>query len=852
MHIPRHLARKLLASVLLIVLCMQPLSGFSEESREEDPALYGTWGWSGGDLLEMFTDFGFPSGVSQTCTFSFYPGGTVVVTVPAYNLGSAQGTWFTQGNILYVIEQETDTPLGGRYEIAGDILQIYSNDGYVTSFTLQHRMDKGDQLYTYRVLADGTAEITGYEFGSSSLSYELHVPSCIDGYTVTVIGDNAFKSAYNLTSVSLPETVTSVGSQAFANCIKLRNIQLPSSLLAIGEKAFYYCTSLQTIRLPSALRQIGSKAFEYCLKLKYVNLPDNVEVGAEAFASCTSMSQVTIGRNMAQIPDGMLSGCTSLNSVSLSASLQHIGSRAFYNCIALTRVDMNDQLRSIGSEAFANCTALTSARLNPGLESIGDKAFANCFALTDVGGPTPWYIDDSAWLPNVMARKDSTLRKLTEKILDDSEASTFRIFSDSIVTSVEKGDASIVSREVYEWLTDPATQFVGAFQDKPRRLTQDIIKSVIMAEVENLSFSEVTTVLKNYADMASVVQLDAEAYKELFQLLESQGLSGGNLNFASMADAAGSTSGISEAAGNILSVLGSISEIAMTNCQSRAEWEQMVMYAAMEGTSSRYLQALRRASTGMVYDAADGVEGELKLAVRSAFLSCLNTGGGKIGEVVLEMDMLLAGVVGAKNLFGTVVNAWTMGGSIGSLLTESTGDMIVAHDEMYYLNLISRQIEKDVEYALDTGLTTGLPELMQLYCAVQAVGHARIQDYNSSYSSTLVAQIRSLMGNQDTRQINRSMQADQQLLQEQQAQLNAMIATYRSSALPDTLKTLGDGAFANCTSLTAVLLPASIDSIGSGCFTGCMNLSIAAPVNAWRVIRTLEDNPNFIVLGESR
>ena len=83
--------------------------------------------------------------------------------------------------------------------------------------------------YEYRVLDDGTAEITDY-FGRHET---LEVPAVLDGWSVTRIGVEAFQYCSTLTSVILPEGVT-----------------------AIGDSAFYYCTSLTSINLPDSLRAV--------------------------------------------------------------------------------------------------------------------------------------------------------------------------------------------------------------------------------------------------------------------------------------------------------------------------------------------------------------------------------------------------------------------------------------------------------------------------------------------------------------------------------------------------------------------------------------------------------------------
>ena len=61
--------------------------------------------------------------------------------------------------------------------------------------------------YEYTILDDGTAGITKYE----GYDIEIVIPSELNGYKVTSIGNYAFECCYNLTSITIPESVTSIG-----------------------------------------------------------------------------------------------------------------------------------------------------------------------------------------------------------------------------------------------------------------------------------------------------------------------------------------------------------------------------------------------------------------------------------------------------------------------------------------------------------------------------------------------------------------------------------------------------------------------------------------------------------------
>jgi len=72
---------------------------------------------------------------------------------------------------------------------------------------------------TYEIV-EGTLTIVKYE-GSAA---ELVIPETVEGYTVTVVGANAFENNATLTSIDLPDTITVIGKRAFANCTSLASM----------------------------------------------------------------------------------------------------------------------------------------------------------------------------------------------------------------------------------------------------------------------------------------------------------------------------------------------------------------------------------------------------------------------------------------------------------------------------------------------------------------------------------------------------------------------------------------------------------------------------------------------------
>ena len=127
----------------------------------------------------------------------------------------------------------------------------------------------------------------------------IQIPSSInhdgDDYTVTKIGDKAFKGCYLATTIHLPDTIQHIGADAFAECNCLTSIIIPEGVTTIEKYTFNKCYNLQIVRLPKSLTAIMRNAFDGCQSLSSITLPEGLEIiESGAFLNCLKLSQVTI------------------------------------------------------------------------------------------------------------------------------------------------------------------------------------------------------------------------------------------------------------------------------------------------------------------------------------------------------------------------------------------------------------------------------------------------------------------------------------------------------------------------------------------------------------------------------
>ncbi len=237
--------------------------------------------------------------------------------------------------------------------------------------------------------------------------------------SVTSIGYSAFYGCSGLTSVTIPNSVTSIGNGAFRECSGLTSVSIPNSVTSIGNSAFYYCIGLTSVNIPNSVTSIENWAFSYCSGLTSVTIPNSVTyIGGHAFYRCSGLTSVTIPNSVTTIGESAFADCSSLNSINVASGNTHyssidgvlynyvqdtliecpgartsltipnsvtsIGNNAFLYCRGLTSITIPNSVTSIGNDAFYYCRGLTSITIPNSVTSIGNNAFSYCRDLTSV------------------------------------------------------------------------------------------------------------------------------------------------------------------------------------------------------------------------------------------------------------------------------------------------------------------------------------------------------------------------------------------------------------------------------------------------------------------------------------
>lgn len=261
------------------------------------------------------------------------------------------------------------------YTTANEVEVAPSTDNnafYTGDITIPSTVDYGGETYT-------VVGIYNEAFQSAAQLQSISLPA-----TITYINDRAFYGCSRLTSIAIPAQVERIGHDAFNSCYALQTVTLNEGIKTLGNGVFYACGELTTINLPTSLTAIGNGCFKQCTKLTTVVWPASVAVVSDDMFWDSGLSSITLPEGLTTIGSSVFRGCQSLQTIQLPAGLTAIGGQCFTSCENLVSIVVPEGVTVLPQDCFNGCSKLASVQLPQSLTTIEGFAFYVCTSLSNL------------------------------------------------------------------------------------------------------------------------------------------------------------------------------------------------------------------------------------------------------------------------------------------------------------------------------------------------------------------------------------------------------------------------------------------------------------------------------------
>ena len=150
---------------------------------------------------------------------------------------------------------------------------------------------------------------------------EITIPDNINGATVNIIAEEAFKDCTGITAVTIPESVLKVNEYAFSGCTSLKTVKNRADLQWVADYAFSNCKSLEGFLNPVFIS--GANVLRGCTSLKSLEIADlsdtslsyNNYIAGLRFVDCPNLESVIIPESCILMNGLRLENCPALKEV---------------------------------------------------------------------------------------------------------------------------------------------------------------------------------------------------------------------------------------------------------------------------------------------------------------------------------------------------------------------------------------------------------------------------------------------------------------------------------------------------------------------------------------------------------
>lgn len=238
------------------------------------------------------------------------------------------------------------------------------------------------------------------------------------------IGESAFESCSDLTTVTISQNVYRIARDAFSWCSSLSNLYIENVTCDINVSAFYRCDKNLLFNESDGIYYIGTTNNDYArlheikdkTKSTYV-IPEQTQSIMGSFSGCSQMTSINIPKNVSHFGLSVFVGCDALVSITVDDenqtyysendciitkktktlieannskniiipnNVEGIGSYSFHSRENITNIIIPDSVVTIMGYAFFACTNLQTVTIGQGVTKIYDDCFELCKSLTTI------------------------------------------------------------------------------------------------------------------------------------------------------------------------------------------------------------------------------------------------------------------------------------------------------------------------------------------------------------------------------------------------------------------------------------------------------------------------------------
>ncbi|WP_035086202.1 leucine-rich repeat domain-containing protein [Aquimarina latercula] len=297
---------------------------------------------------------------------------TVTATQPPTTAADSFGTR-TNINVTVPDAAENDYLNSADWEdffsINGQYTGPLGEDGEFTVDGIRYRVTEGGIPNTVTVV-------------STNLSGALTIPGVVTENTVAFVPTIIFRFSLNdkgLTSVSIPNTITTIEEGAFEDNGNLTTITIPNSVTTIEGRAFRN-NGLTTLNLGEGVETLGQGAFQNN-PLTTVTIPDSVTlIESDAFRS-NNLATVDLGEGVVELGTAAFFS-NELTDITIPASVTTLADNVFTSNQLETITVAANQPPTVTSSSFGTRTDIAVTVPNEALATyLNDTNWEDFFSI---------------------------------------------------------------------------------------------------------------------------------------------------------------------------------------------------------------------------------------------------------------------------------------------------------------------------------------------------------------------------------------------------------------------------------------------------------------------------------------